>query len=311
MDALATMEASSMTGAMQTARTLAQSQLIPRALQGKPADVLVVLLTGRELGLGPMQALRSVHVIDGKAVLSADLVVALCLRDRTVCEWFRLVASDDKLATYEAKRVGAPEPTRMSFTMEQAKQANLVGKQNWRTFPAAMLRARCAVALARAVFPDLAMGVYDPDELEQPKPEAAPPSPAPQPSRREAVEAEVVPAEGTVRAPSPAVAREAQRVAEAVGGQVVPPGYESTEQRVAKAGGPVMLPTLSFGPHRGRALSELSDDELSGALDLGRQKLEAEPKARWANGVQANLGLVEAEVERRMTRMGRTPGADV
>lgn len=29
---------------------------LPRALQGKPADVLAIMLAGRELGIGPMQA---------------------------------------------------------------------------------------------------------------------------------------------------------------------------------------------------------------------------------------------------------------
>src|SRR5690606_27529948 len=40
----------------------------------------------------------------------------------------------------------------------------LTGRSNWKAHPAAMLRARASAALARAVYPDVAMGIYDPDE---------------------------------------------------------------------------------------------------------------------------------------------------
>ena len=49
--------------AMTLSKGLSGSALLPRALQGKPADVLVVLLTGHELGLSPMQSLRNINVI--------------------------------------------------------------------------------------------------------------------------------------------------------------------------------------------------------------------------------------------------------
>ena len=144
---------------------LAESTIIPGPLRKKPADVLVTLMTGRELGLGVMQSLRGIYVIDGKGVASADLIVGLVKRN-AACRFFRLVESTDEIATYETQREGEPEPTKMSFTIEQARKANLGNKQNWKNYPAAMLRARCSAALARAVYPDLAMGIYDPDEAE-------------------------------------------------------------------------------------------------------------------------------------------------
>lgn len=151
---------------MAFAKQLAASGLIPRALQGKPADVLVVLLTGRELGLEPMQSLRLLNVIDGKPVMASDLIVGLCVA-KPVCEYFRLLESTDTQATYETKRAGS-EPVRLTFTIEQAKAANLTGKDNWRKWPAAMLRARCGAHLARAVYQDVVAGIYDPDELDAP-----------------------------------------------------------------------------------------------------------------------------------------------
>lgn len=163
---------SNMQEAEQLSVRLAQSALLPDGLRGKPGDVLVTLITGHELGLSAMQAIRGLHVVKGRAVMSADLAVALT-KQHPACKYFRLVSSDDKAATYETHREGEPEPTRMSFTADQARQAGL-GGDNWRKYPASMLRARCSLALARAVYPDIMLGVYDPDELGVPAPAPTP-----------------------------------------------------------------------------------------------------------------------------------------
>ena len=63
-DALAQLEA--------FAQKIAPSALLPETLRGKPGDVLITIMTGAELGLSPMQSLRSIHVVKGKAILSAE-----------------------------------------------------------------------------------------------------------------------------------------------------------------------------------------------------------------------------------------------
>ena len=61
------------------------------------AQAVVKVLAGRELGIGPIQAMTGLHVIQGKVVLSVGLLAALVLRsdrytyevtdfDLTVCE---------------------------------------------------------------------------------------------------------------------------------------------------------------------------------------------------------------------------------
>lgn len=145
------------------AAKLSRSSLLPSAVRGKPADLAVIMVTGQELGLSPMQALRGLHVVEGRPVLAAELIVGLVKR-HPACRYFRLVRSDDEVAIYETLREGEPEPTRLAWTIQQAQKAGLGGRANWKNHPAAMLRARCSAALARAVYPDVAMGIYDPDE---------------------------------------------------------------------------------------------------------------------------------------------------
>lgn len=173
--------------AVKLAQVLFASRLLPKAL-ATPEAVVTAIVLGRELGLSAMQAIRGIHVIEGKPTLSADMMVALCKQRRDVCAYFTCTETSGTVATYETQRVGEPKPTKLSFTLEQAKAAGVVGKDNWRKFPDAMLRARASSALARIVYPDLVLGIYDPDELEPapapPRdvtPPAAPKKAAPQP----------------------------------------------------------------------------------------------------------------------------------
>ena len=150
-----------------TALVAAASSLAPDALRGKPNDALIVLMAGRELGLQPMQSMRMLRVIKGNVTMAADATVALVRRSGDCVEW-RLVESTAQRATYTTRRKGDTEPTTLTWTIEQAHRAGLTGGTGWRSYPEAMLRARCAAALARIVYPDLVAGIYDPDELAQP-----------------------------------------------------------------------------------------------------------------------------------------------
>lgn len=147
----------------QLAAIYAKSKLLPPDLQGKESDIVVTVMAGMELGLAPMAALRSIHIIKGKPVLSADGMVAV-VQGSGLCEYFVGIESSDKIATYETKRRGAPVPQRLSFTIDEARLAGLTG-DNWKRYPAAMLRARAKAALARDVYPDAIAGVYTEDEM--------------------------------------------------------------------------------------------------------------------------------------------------
>lgn len=147
------------------ANTLAQARdFVPRALAGNKHAVLAAILTGAELGIGPMQALRSIHVIEGKPTLSADLMLALAIRAGVRPQW---VASTPTLAHLRLVREGF-EPHEHRFTIDEARAAGLLGKDNWRKYPAAMLRARCLSAALRAYCPDvLGAGIYVEGEVEE------------------------------------------------------------------------------------------------------------------------------------------------
>lgn len=163
--------------ALKLAETLAASSLVPTALRNKPADVLVILMKGRELGLPPMASLAALHVIDGKACCSSDVLQGIVLASGK-CEFFELTESTSERATYRGKRKDSPNVITITWTMDEAKRAKLVGKSNWMAYPNAMLRARAASDLAREGWPDVCSGLYDLDEEDDIRSSSGAPVPA-------------------------------------------------------------------------------------------------------------------------------------
>ena len=72
------LEPRSMDDACKLAQRLHDSRMF--SAYGTPQGVLSTVMLGRELGMPAMAALRSVHIIEGKHSLSADLMVALVLK---------------------------------------------------------------------------------------------------------------------------------------------------------------------------------------------------------------------------------------
>lgn len=77
------------------ARIMAMSGIVPKALQGKPADVFVVLLTGRDLGVPITAAVNLIHVIEGRPSIAPKLLNAR-LRQLGVGSILKFYSARDK-----------------------------------------------------------------------------------------------------------------------------------------------------------------------------------------------------------------------
>ena len=159
------LEPRTMNDAIRLAERMHLSHMFSGTGYGNGPAVLSTILLGRELGIPAMAALRSVHLIEGKHSLSADLMVALVLKSG-MAEYFQMVESTDAICTFETSRNGAPQPTRLSYTIADAEKAGIARKGgNWQKMPKQMLRARAKSELARLEYPDLLAGLYTPEEL--------------------------------------------------------------------------------------------------------------------------------------------------
>lgn len=148
---------------MQMARALAESTLLPRHLQRNPANVLLILQAARALNVTAFWAFQSIHVIDGKTTIAAELMRALIIREG---HEFRVVESSKDRAVVRIKRKDREEPYVTEFTIEDAREAGLLNKTNWKSYRKAMLVARATSKAAREECPDVLFGhIYSPEEL--------------------------------------------------------------------------------------------------------------------------------------------------
>jgi hypothetical protein len=151
---------------------LVKSGFLPQSIK-TPEQAMTIAMTGAELGLPIMLALRSIHVINGRPTLSADLMASLVQReiDRRGDGLLMVTPPTESECTVTFRRWGWKEEQQYRYTLEDAKRAGLLGKDTWKAHPGAMLRARATANVCRMAFPDVIAGLYAPEELaEMPDP---------------------------------------------------------------------------------------------------------------------------------------------
>ena len=133
-----------------------------------PLDALALADAGAAFGMTPLTALRSFHMVEGKPVLAADRMVALCLA-HPACMAFGVEVSTAERCVYMGRRKqrdGSITEQRVEWTMKRAQAAGVAGKPVWKQYPEQMLRARAGSELARMLFPDAMAGIYTAEEVE-------------------------------------------------------------------------------------------------------------------------------------------------
>jgi hypothetical protein len=147
--------------ALELAKHLLKSGMLPAAIR-TPEAALVIILTGRELGIGPMMAFQKINVIQGKPTIAPELMLALARRQGLLEDL--KIEDDGNKCTVTIKRKGN-SPVSVSFSMADAESQGLAGKDNWRKMPAIMRQWRTIAAGCRLVFSDVIGGLYTPEEL--------------------------------------------------------------------------------------------------------------------------------------------------
>ena len=169
---------------VEMAKYLAQSGLMPGGLQA-PAQVLVALQMGHELGLSPMIAVNNIAVINGRPSLSSSIMDAIVMNRPDYAG--RSIKFDGQGDTRSCtvivrRKIGENVETFEGyFDMQMAKNAGLLGKDNWKHYPDRMLKARASGYADRDGWPDALAGMLSQEEAEglPPEPRDVTPKKAP------------------------------------------------------------------------------------------------------------------------------------
>ena len=165
------------------ANAIASTDFVPKSLRGNPPAIMAAMLTGRELGIMPMRALRQVNIIEGQPSPSPELMMALALKAGHEVD---VVETSRTRCIVEVRRKDWPEDRRrrLEWDIDDAVAAGLCtitedgkvrarSKQGnplpWETYTRAMLRSRAVSEACRTWLPDVVDGAsYVPEELGAP-----------------------------------------------------------------------------------------------------------------------------------------------
>lgn len=154
--------------AVEFAKLIADSGMVPKDYIGKPGAIVVALQMGMEVGLQPMQALQSIAVINGRPSIWGDGALAIIKAHPD----FTGIEEDDpetikknNRATCIIKRRNQKD-VKVTFGMDDAQTAGLWKKSGpWTTAPFRMMQMRARAFAMRDQFPDALKGIKTVEEV--------------------------------------------------------------------------------------------------------------------------------------------------
>jgi hypothetical protein len=178
--------------AAELARQIAGTEFVPKSMRGSVEKITACILFGSEIGIGPMQSLSKIDIVEGKPAPNAELGRALVLG---AGHEFEVVEQNNNKVTVRARRRGSETWQTFSWTMDDARQAGLAQKDTYRKYPRRMLLARASADACKASFADCLGGIsMFAEEVDDVEPTGAP----------AVVEATIKPPSGRARKLAPA-----------------------------------------------------------------------------------------------------------
>lgn len=145
----------------EQATTLVKSGFLPQSIK-TPEQAIAVAIAGRELGIGIMEACRSINIIQGKPTISPQLMLAMANRTGELEDI--AIDSNDERCVVTVKRKGR-QPHTVTFGVKEATALGLMGRDNYIKQRATMFQWRAVGANLRVSFADVMLGFYTPEEM--------------------------------------------------------------------------------------------------------------------------------------------------
>lgn len=157
--------------AYQMAKGLSESTLVPIQFQKNTANCLIALEQSNRLGISPMAVMQNLYIVQGKPSFSSSFIIGLINSSGKY---------DMELQYDEEEKDGKPyactcwtelngrRVSGIKITMDMADKEGWTKKNGskWLTIPQVMLRYRAASFFARMNCPELSIGLYSKEELD-------------------------------------------------------------------------------------------------------------------------------------------------
>lgn len=165
-----------MKSAVGTAKSLSMSTIIPESYRGKVGDCLIAMDMGNRMGISPIMVMQSSQVVKGNFTWKGSACRAFIdgcgkFRDSEYVEVGTRGERDwgFKMRAVNKKTGKVVDGT--TITMQMAIDEGWANKpgSKWKTMPEQMLKYRAAAFFARSECPEVLMGFYTTDEIEDVK----------------------------------------------------------------------------------------------------------------------------------------------
>lgn len=158
--------------AMQMAKALASSTIVPATFQKNDANCLIAIEQAQRLRVSPLMVMQNLYVIQGRPSWSSKFLIAAINNSGKFDMELQFEETKDKdgkpysclaWTTKNGRRVEG-----MTVDMEMAKAEGWLGKNGskWKTMPQLMLRYRAASFFSSLNCPELTMGLYTKEEMQ-------------------------------------------------------------------------------------------------------------------------------------------------
>lgn len=139
------------------------------------AQVALIVAKGMAVGVGPVQALENIMVVNNRCTVWGDLAMALVRASGKAGPIVETIEGDgeSRVAVCEATRLhqSGSEVIRRTFSVRDAKDAGLWGKAGpWKLYPSRMLQMRARAFALRDGFADVLKGLSIREEFDDVEP---------------------------------------------------------------------------------------------------------------------------------------------
>ena len=157
-------------------RVMAKSASASKLFSAKAEEqIFTLMLVAQSEGIHPIKALMSYDIINGQPALKSSEALARYMDAGGKIEWIKS-DKDSAKARFTHPSSGSFE---YEYTVEDATDAGLIQKDNWKKNRKAMLRARCTSAGIRMSYPRCLNNMYlaeevqdfEPVDIDEPKSE--------------------------------------------------------------------------------------------------------------------------------------------